>query len=262
MSLLLNELSFSYGKTEILKQITLGFQPQVNIIIGPNGAGKSTLIKCMAGLLTAKGQITYKEKTIGKNYDEYYSTIMSYLPQYSGNTASLTVFETVLLGRLNTLSLKIDNATLNKVNRLLSELEISEIAKKQLNELSGGQQQMVYIAQAIIKDPSVILLDEPLNSLDIHHQFEILDIIKALSIENQTITVIALHDLNLAAKYADHIVVMHQGAIHSQGKPAEVLTVEMIRDVYQVEAKIVIDSDGIPLINPIRCLSSRYRCKV
>lgn len=110
---------------------------------------------------------------------------------------------------------------------------------------------MISLAQAIIKDPKVLLLDEPLNNLDIYRQFEILDIIKKLTCENEIITVIAIHDLNLAARYADEIIVIHDGKVYSKGNPKEVLTKELLRDVYNVDAEITIDSNNIPSVNPI-----------
>jgi iron complex transport system ATP-binding protein len=259
MKLVTENLSFAYGKMDVLKNISLELSPMVTIIIGPNGAGKSTLIKCIGGVLPTAGSILLDGRPIGPQYKEFPGRMMSYLPQSSANDAGITVFEAVLLGLLDSLSLRVGKDELEKVEEVLKELEMEDIAHRQLNELSGGQQQMAYIAQAIIKDPKVILLDEPLNGLDIHHQFEILNLVSALTSRKEIITVMAMHDLNLAAKYADCIVVMNKGEVQSFGQPSDVLTREMIRTVYRVEAEVTTDARGIPFINPIECLSPRSR---
>jgi iron complex transport system ATP-binding protein len=262
MKLIIDDLSFSYDRIDVLKGINLQVEPMVTVVIGPNGAGKSTLIKCVAGLLPAKGNILFDGNKIGAGYKEFHTRVMSYLPQTTSNYSTITVFEAVLMGMLNSLSLRVGDKELEQVDKVLKDLEIQDISHRQLNELSGGQQQMVYVAQAIIKNPKVILLDEPLNSLDIHHQFEILNLVRQLTFQKKMITIIAMHDLNMAAKYADCIVVMNKGQIHSYGSPSDVLTTEMIRKVYRVEADVAIDGKGIPFINPIQCLSSMSRCMV
>lgn len=152
---------------------------------------------------------------------------------------------------IDSLSLRISDEELIKVMSIMKKLNIDGLAKKRMTELSGGQQQMVSLAQAIIKDPKVLLLDEPLNNFDIYRQFEILYIIKKITYKNDIITVIAIHDLNLAARYADEIVVIHDGKVYSKGNPKEVLTKELLREVYKVDAEITIDSNNIPSVNPI-----------
>jgi len=246
MSLHLKDLSFSYKKERVLNRIQLDLEPMLTAIIGPNGAGKSTLIKCIAGILPPEGVLSFRGQVVDRQYRSGYARQLSYLPQVSSHTANITVLEAVLLGRLHSLTLRVDDESLEAAWQTLTELDIKELADKHLNELSGGQQQLVFLAQALVKDPAILLLDEPLNSLDIHHQLEMLNLVRALTKARKVITLMALHDLNFAARYADRIIVIHRGVLHSWGKPADTLTAEMIRDVYRVEAEVTIDKNDIP----------------
>ena len=130
-------------------------------------------------------------------------------------------------------------------------LNIEEFAMRDINELSGGQQQKVFIARALTQEPDVLLLDEPTSNLDIRHQLEVMDIIKNIVIEKEISAIMAIHDLNLASRYADRIVMMHSGEIFSAGDPESALTPENIESVYGVEVKVS-NHDGRPYIVPIR----------
>lgn len=249
MNLELENVSFNYGSTRALKGITLTFDPRITAILGPNGAGKSTLIKCLAGILQCTGTISFNGSPLTAATRQHYIESMSYLPQSLPTQSQLTVFEAVLLGMLTTLSLTVSPEQIEKVYAVLHDLGLEALAERKLCELSGGQQQMVSIAQSIIKDPRIFLLDEPLNSLDIYHQFEVINTIRAITQSSDTVTVIAIHDLNLAARYAKHVVILKDGELYCCGTPAEVLTEETIRDVYRVDAEVRIDASGIPVIN-------------
>ncbi|GAK55683.1 Fe(III) dicitrate ABC transporter, ATP-binding protein [Candidatus Vecturithrix granuli] len=128
---------------------------------------------------------------------------------------------------------------------------MAHLALRSIGELSGGQRQMVSIAQVLVQQPQVLLMDEPTNNLDLHHQLEVLALIKAMASTRNLTTVIALHDLNLAARFADEIVALNQGQIYAGGAPAAVLTQEMLRTVYGVHARVTLDSDGLPIITPL-----------
>ena len=130
-------------------------------------------------------------------------------------------------------------------------LNIEELAMRDINELSGGQQQKVFIARALTQEPNVLLLDEPTSNLDIRHQLEVMDIIKNIVREKQISAIMAIHDLNLASRYADRIVMMHSGKIFSAGDSESALTPENIEHVYGVEVKVS-NHDGRPYIVPIR----------
>jgi iron complex transport system ATP-binding protein len=195
-----------------------------------------------------EGDIYYMDKKINHNDKNFFSKKVSYLPQFSANDSTLTVFEAVMLGLMNTLSIRVNQSQIHKVNEMLKAFDLDQLARQQICELSGGQLQMVLLAQAIIKQPDILLLDEPLNNLDIHHQLSLLKLISQLSKNNNIITLLILHDINLAARYADDIVIMNEGKIFSQGKPAKVITKEMLKSVYKIECNVNLTSQNFPII--------------
>ncbi|KKG14868.1 ferrichrome ABC transporter ATP-binding protein [Methanosarcina sp. 2.H.T.1A.6] len=258
MKLEVFDLSYSYSTTPVLKGISLTAEKMVTAIIGPNGAGKSTLLTCIAGLLRPEGKILLNGTDIRKMDRDDFSKALSYLPQDAPSRAVLTVFEAVLLGRLHSLKWRVGEEDLGIVYRVMGELGIEELASRTLNELSGGQRQMVSIAQALVKEPEILLMDEPTNSLDLQRQLELFELIREISADKQITLVTALHDLNLAARYADHIVVMKEGEVVSSGSPNKVLTCEMIESVYGVHARVSVDEEGIPEILPV-CSAGRRK---
>jgi iron complex transport system ATP-binding protein len=136
---------------------------------------------------------------------------------------------------------------------------IEDLAMKNINELSGGQKQMVFIAQSLIRNPRLLLMDEPTNGLDLQHQLELFEFIRKITKEREMTTIIALHDLNLASRYADNIVVMSKGKIHASGSPSSVLTQKNIQSVYNVNANISVDTDGILWIKPLNSVRKDFR---
>jgi iron complex transport system ATP-binding protein len=135
-----------------------------------------------------------------------------------------------------------------EVNDMLDAFGLRPLAKRPICELSGGQLQMVLLAQAIIKQPAILLLDEPLNNLDIRRQFALLNLISKLSKQKDMITIIVMHDINLAARYADNIVIMSRGRLHSCGRPREVITKQTLKDVYEIESNVRVNAEGFPVI--------------
>ncbi len=248
MSLKVTNLSYCYSSKFSLEDINVCFQNSVTAVIGPNGAGKSTMIKCMANILKSRGELYYMDKKINRNQSGFFAKSMSYLPQASQSDASITVFEAILLGLMNTLTLRVSSAQTKEVNTMLDLFDLQPLAQRRICELSGGQLQMVLLAQAIIKKPEILLLDEPLNNLDIHRQFALLNLLVKLSEERNIITVIVMHDINLAARYADNIVIMDKGRLHSQGRPSKVITKEMLKDIYKIESNIHLNGEGCPVI--------------
>ncbi len=129
--------------------------------------------------------------------------------------------------------------------RILSELGLEDYAERLANQLSGGERQMVLIAQALVREPKVLLLDEPVSNLDIRNQLEILDLIRRVTREKEISTIVVLHDLNLAAKYADRVVILNSGKVHAQGKPKDIFRPEILSRVYGVEVKIYSNDNTI-----------------
>lgn len=257
MKLEVENLTFGYHAQDVLHGITMQAGPMLTAVIGPNAAGKSTLIKCLAGILRPRGNIILDGTPVQQLKRAELAEMIGYLPQDGGTRAVLTVFEVVLLGRLTSLSWRVSEDDLAMTLAVLEELGIDDLASRPLNELSGGQQQMVSIAQVLVRNPKILLMDEPTNNLDLHHQLDMFDLIREISLEKQLTTIMALHNLNHAARYADYIVVLNQGTLYDAGPPSAVLTAEMIRTVYQVNATVTIDGDGLPQITPINALNPR-----
>jgi len=149
---------------------------------------------------------------------------------------------------MNSLALHVSMPQVREVNDMLDAFGLRPLAKRPICELSGGQLQMVLLAQAIIKQPAILLLDEPLNNLDIRRQFALLNLISKLSKQKDMITIIVMHDINLAARYADNIVIMSRGRLHSCGRPREVITKQTLKDVYEIESNVRVNAEGFPVI--------------
>ncbi|WP_010585476.1 ABC transporter ATP-binding protein [Schlesneria paludicola] len=248
MTLHAADVSFQYGPRRVLNQVSLSFAPGVTGLVGPNAAGKSTLLKCLCGVLSPTGHISLMGRSIREYSRREISQAIGYLPQAGFHRGGLTVFETVLLGRLHDLSWRISSTDAQCVHSLLEEMALTSVANRMIQELSGGQAQLVAIAQALIRHPSILLLDEPTSNLDLRRQFEICSRIQQITKSRGVITVISLHDLNLAARFADHIAVLRDGAIYAAGTPSDVLTAKMMADVYQVDTEVTHDSSGNPTV--------------
>ncbi|PQO33700.1 ABC transporter ATP-binding protein [Blastopirellula marina] len=245
MILKTEQLSFYYGNQQVLHGIDFQIEPGITAIIGPNAVGKSTLMKCLCGILRGQGNVRLDGKLINAWTHEEISRRVSYLPQAFTTRAVLTVFETVLLGRLGHLGWHVSDEDIQIVDRLLEAMQLSELGQRWLNQLSGGQAQRVAIAQALARQPNVLLMDEPTSSLDLRQQVDVLTFIKKWTLENRIATVIAIHDLNLAAQFADNVCMLANGRVFGQGAPRELLTPEAIASVYGVTAHIVHENDRL-----------------
>jgi iron complex transport system ATP-binding protein len=247
MGLDILNLSYSYASKFSLSDMSIHFNKGITAVIGPNGAGKSTMIKCIANIYKSSGQLYYNDEKIHSNNKHFFEEKVSYLPQSSQSDATITVFEAVLLGLMSSLTFHVNAAQLKVVDAMLDLFELTPLAQRRIFELSGGQLQMVLLAQAIIKDPEILILDEPLNNLDIHRQFSLLNQTTKLTRQKEMVTIIVMHDINLAARYADYIVTMDNGKLYSHGAPNEVITKEMLKDIYKIESNIHMSSFGYPI---------------
>lgn len=252
MKIQIDDVSFSYkgcDDTPVLKEISALIRgPQVVSILGPNGVGKSTLIHCINKILEPTGGKVFLDDVETTEYSlKDMAKRISYVPYSSSDTFPLTVVDTVLLGRHPHAGWKTTDEDLRKVYEVLERLEISDLAMRFFNELSAGQHQKVILARGLVQEPDVILLDEPTSNLDIRHQLGISRMLRELSRTDGILVIMISHDLNIAARYSDNIILMHEGRIFAAGSPKDVLTEENIRTVYGVESKII-DDEGRPYI--------------
>jgi len=257
LKLVIKDLEFCYTSRTILNKITMELRPSEMLgIIGPNGSGKSTLIQCIDGLLKPKtGSILLDGTDIKNMSRKEMAKKVGYVPQTTSRSFfPSTVLDTVLMGRRPHLGWRSCNKDLRNVIEVLRLIGIEDLAMSDINELSGGQQQKVLIARALAQEPSVLLLDEPTSNLDIKHQLEVTEIIREKVIERNISAIMAVHDLNLASKYTDRIIMMKDGKIFDTGTPESVLTPENIRSVYGVVAEVINNNGGNPHIIPIRSL--------
>lgn len=245
------QLGFAYRALPVLRGVDIHLGPGITGVVGPNAAGKSTLLKCLCGILHPSGDVRIQGRDLRTFSGRELARIVSYLPQDLSSRADLTVFETVLLGRAHELGWRVSRDDLRAAAALMGELRIADLGDRRIGELSGGQLQMVAIAQALSRQPQVLLMDEPTSSLDMEHQFSICSWVRRLTDARGITTVMALHDLNIAARFADTVCVLEAGRIRCCGPPAKVLTEEIIRSVYRVSARVEIDPGGRPLVTAL-----------
>ena len=251
--LIVEDLAFAYGASPVLRGITLPplLPGRVTAVIGPNAAGKSTFFKCLAGLLASQGSLWLDGVNLKRLTSGERARRIAYLPQETAVQAVLTVFEAVLLARQHAITWRVRDDDLAAVGRVLGEMRLTELALRYLNELSGGQRQLVSIAQALAREPRVLLLDEPTSHLDLQHQLEVLARLRRATLDRELITLFAVHDLNLAARYADHLIVLAGGTIYAAGTAEAVLTPTMLRAVYGVHGTVAPGPDGRPQVTPL-----------
>ena len=229
-------------------------QRALTVVIGANACGKSTLLRTLArALRPLGGTVLLDGADVATVPSRRLARALGMLPQDPVAPEGLRVADLVGRGRhphhgwFERWSAHDDEV----VAEALAATGTTELADRHVDELSGGQRQRVWIAMALAQDPDVLLLDEPTTFLDLTHQLEVLDLLADLNAERGTTIVMVLHDLNLAARYADHLVVMADGAVLAEGGPAEVITPEVLRAAFRLEALVVPDPvTGAPLIVP------------
>jgi iron complex transport system ATP-binding protein len=221
-------------------------------IVGPNGSGKSTLLKCINRILkTKQNTVLIDGKDTSKLNLKELSKIMGYVPQSSTSTFPFTVFDVVLMGRKPYIHWNLSERDNEIVAEMLDFLGIGELSMRHFNELSGGEQQKVIVARALAQQPQILLLDEPTSSLDIKHQLEILCILRSLAQTKHCSVIVAMHDLNLAGRFSDRMLMLKQGCIFAVGTPDAVLTEENIESVYGIKARVTNSILGRPQVTPL-----------
>jgi len=243
----INGIEFGYSSESVLKNVTAKIEgPKFVSILGPNGVGKSTLIHCINKILSAReGTVMIDGKDVKEITIKEMSKIVGYVPYSSNDTFPLTVVDTVLMGRHPHSHRGSLDEDLDIVYETLELLEIQDLAMRSFNELSAGQHQKVMLARGLAQQPQILLLDEPTSNLDVRHQIDVAKLLKDLSVQKQILVIMICHDINIAAKYSDEIILMHEGTIFDVGTPKEVITEENLRTVYNVTSN-VIDDEGSP----------------
>jgi iron complex transport system ATP-binding protein len=238
----LEKVSLGYGSKTILTDISLEARPgQMLGIIGPNGSGKSTLIRGMTRLIMpGSGQIFIDGRPINSMKHSELARLMAVVPQNAILPPLFTAIEIVLLGRTPHLGLFRYEGTkdLAIVENAMQITGTAHLADRKVGELSGGEKQRLVIARTLAQEPKIILMDEPTANLDINYQLEILDLIRHLRLEQKLIVIAALHDLNLAAQYCDHLVMLNHGKIYGQGTPETIVNKETIKEVYGADVYV------------------------
>lgn len=250
----IKNISLKYDKKNVVKNASCLLKSnQITTIIGPNGCGKSTLLKAMSkNMKIAKGDIWINEKNIRAYKPKELARLLALLPQNPKMPLDITVSELVgygrypfvkFLGRFNEEDHKI-------VAWALEKTDMTYLRNRMVSSLSGGERQRAWIAMALSQQPKILLLDEPTTYLDIAHQFEILELIKEIQKNTGMTIVMVLHDINHAARYSDHIIVMNEGEFVIDGTPEEIVTKEVMKKVFNLKVDFF-DQSAYPHFIPI-----------
>ena len=248
--------TIGYDERVVVHDMTLEIpQGAITTIVGANACGKSTLLRAMARLLkTTSGTVLLDGRPIGDLPSREVATVLGLLPQTPVSPEGIAVADLVGRGRyphqgwFRRWTHDDDVA----VEEALAATDTLDLADRSIDELSGGQRQRVWIAMALAQQTDVLLLDEPTTFLDVAHQVEVLDLLTDLNRRRATTIVMVLHDLNLAARYADHLVAIRSGRLYSQGSPVEVVTEQMVADVFGMTARVITDPvSQTPLVLPV-----------
>lgn len=223
-------------------------------IVGPNGAGKSTLLRLLAGLLKPRsGTVCFRNTTLGRLAARERARHIAYLPQRPPGELAVTAFEVVLMGRFphRTYSLFETGRDVEICREAMQLTETSELADRGMDTLSGGEAQRVHLAAALAQQPELLLLDEPTAALDLYHQLVAFDLLVRLTREQGLACVVVTHNLNLAGRHSDRVVLLDDGSIAAAGRPEDVLTDEVLAPVYGVRFSVHrLETDRRPWIFP------------
>lgn len=249
MKLSLVGAGYRYGDQWALSGITHAFgEGLVTGLIGPNGSGKTTMMRLLWGELSpTEGSALLDGQEVGKVAERRRARMVSVVPQRSHLEFDFTVLDMVLMGRQPFLGRfeREGERDLSMARGAIDRMGIAHLSTRNARTLSGGEWQRVLIARALCQHTPVLLMDEPVSSLDIRHQMEVLREIRALSLGEGVTVAVVLHDLNLAAHYCDRLLLLSEGRLLAQGVPEQVLTAQWLRQAYGIEARIEHDEGGV-----------------
>ena len=254
----INNLNFSYGKHRILDAINLSFEAsQIVSLVGPNGSGKSTLLKCLCRILKSTDNTIFID---GKALEHYsrreMAQLIAYVPQQPALNLAVSVIDAVKIGRSPYIGYTLSKNDEIIVFEVIEQLGLTEHAFRSLRELSGGERQRVLLSRVIAQQARILLLDEPTSALDLKNQLEIATLLRAIQKQQQLTVIVAIHDLNLAARFSDNVVQLKQGKIYAHGSWNETMTEQSILEIYGVQA-FLSEVQGFPYMVSLNAVSDR-----
>ena len=249
-----SNLSFSYGENNVLDDISFSVEPNCLVaVLGINGTGKSTLIKCLNKINKIdSGRVKICGDSIDQLSINDLAKLVAYVPQKVATSFPIDVYDVILLGRRPYINWNVSESDRKIVSSVIRKLSLEDFAFRKFHNLSGGEQQKAIVAKAIVQQPRVYLFDEPTSNLDLFNQYEILKQIKELVNHNGNpcSAIVAMHDINLASRFADKIMILHESKIFCYDEPRIVLNSDIISKVYRVDAEVSISEKlGKPMIN-------------
>lgn len=238
-----------YPKRQIIQNLNVPLLPRgkITVLLGPNGSGKSTLLRALAGLGNAKGELHLDDTELMQLPFAKRAEQVVYLPQSLPAGVHLHVLESIIVAQRASGGLN-SREKENEVLTLLRQLGIEHLAMSYLDQLSGGQKQLVGLAQSLIRQPSLLLLDEPLSALDLNYQFHVMDLVRKETRKRNIVTLVVVHDINIALRHGDHVLMLKNGELIADGAPAEVISADSLAQVYGVRGRIERCSQGIPQV--------------
>lgn len=247
-SIEINNLKVVLGDQTILEHVNMTIpEGKITTIVGVNGSGKSTLVKAICKLIKPKeGQIFLGNNPVQKMNQKQVAKYVAYLSQRNHNPDDITVEELVRYGRYCHKKI-LDRPDISHELIIQDSMKLTGILPfkdRRVSTLSGGESQRAWIAMSLAQKPAVLILDEPTTFLDIYHQLEVLQLMKKLNEEIGMTVIMVLHDINQAVHYSDHLVVLHQKKVFAHGTPSEVVTKDLIKEVFKINSKITKASDG------------------
>lgn len=249
------QVTFRYTRQVIIDGVSLELRSgELMALLGANGAGKTTFLRLIAQQIKPEsGTVSIDDTDLAKLSRRKLAQQIAMMPQHENRGSMLTVQDVVALGRMphSGWFMPLSNNDNNRVNEAIKVTGLESLRQRSVLELSGGEWRRMILARAIAQDASVLILDEPIAGLDLKYQYEVLDQVRRLTKQNQLITVVTLHDLNIAAMFADRVAILHEGKLLATGTADEVMTNEVIRKAFGVEVTVLKHPElGTPLIIP------------
>jgi len=246
----IRDFNAGYPKRPVIRHLNVPMLPRgkITVLLGPNGSGKSTLLRSLAGLNRAEGQLMLDGHDLMPMPFARRAAQVVYQPQTLPAGVHLNVLESIIVAqRASGGKSKVTDGT-DKVMTLLRQLGIEHLALSYLDQLSGGQKQLVGLAQSLIRQPSLLLLDEPLSALDLNYQFHVMDLVRKETQKRNIVTVVVVHDINIALRHGDRVLMLKDGHLIADGEPEAVITADSLARVYGVRGRIERCSQGTPQI--------------